>query len=180
MHTIPPSVLEEMRASHAMGAFPAFNIGFFGASIEGVVERVAKMLGQPGFAYVVMQTYGDNWIEPTSSIGEALDKLARRGMEGAISIQVSLEDEIVFDHRSTLDFHQQTIDVEFVFEEERLHVVDRPELWRSMIEYACHAARIAGCRCVFVYDGTIVSHDAERIMAGLDPTRRDQVIWLDS
>lgn len=179
MHELPASVLDEMLASHAHGSFPAFNFGFFGASTERVLERVTEMLGQPGFAFVVKQVYGDGWIEQTSSLSEALDELARRGMQGTINVQVSLEDEILFDYRSTLDFHQQTMDVEFVFDEERLNVVHRSKLWYRMVEYACNATRMAGVRCIFVYDGTIGAHDAERIMAGRDPSRRDQVIWVD-
>lgn len=179
MHTIPPSVLDEMLASHTYGSFPAFNLGFFGANTERVLGSVAELLGQPGFAFVVAQVYGAGWIEQTSSLSEALDELACRGMPGAISFQVSLENEVVFDHRSTLDFHQQTVDVEFVFYEERLNVVERPGLWHRMVEYACHAARMAGSRCIFVYDGTIGANDTERIMAGRDPSRHDQIIWLD-
>ena len=179
MHTIPPTVLEEMLSAHRHGSFPAFNLGFFGASAERAHDGVDAMLDQPGFACRVRQAWGHGWIEQMGYMDEALSELARRGMQGTINLEVLREGEVIFDRRSSLGFDKERADVEFVFDEERLNVVDRLELWHSMVNYACHAARVAEARCVLVYDGTLSLNDIKGIIAGRHPSRGDQIIWVD-
>lgn len=179
MHTIPPSVLDEMLASHAMGMAPDWNLSFFDAPTERVLTNLSEMFEQSGFECRVDQVMGGEWYKEVTSFDEALAELTARGTTGYLYFGVMHEGQMIFEISSWVTYNEQYANVELVFFEQRLDLIHRPELWHRMVEYACHAARVAGARGVLIHDGSPYEADMGSMIDGDDPAHPDRAIWVD-
>ncbi len=180
MHTIPPSVLDEMLAAHAMGMFPDWNFSFFGVPTERVLANLSEMFEQPGFECRTHQVSDGEWYKEVADLDEALAELTARGTMGDLNFGVVHEGQMIFEYSSLLEYDEETADVELVFFEQRLDLISRPGLWHRMVEYACHAARVAGARGILIHDGSAWEHDMDAVIGGDDPSCPDRVIWVDA
>ncbi len=179
MHAIPPSVLEEMLAAHAMGMAPDWNFSFFDVPTERVLDRLSEMFEQPGFECRTHEVFGGEWCKEVASLDEALAELTARGTSGCLNFGVMHDGQMVFTYGSMLSYDEQYANVELVFFEHRLDLIHRPELWDRMVRYACHAARVAGARGVLIHDGSPYEADMGSMIDGDDPAHPDRAIWLD-
>ena len=179
MHTIPPSVLEEMLNAHAMGMYPDWNFSFFDVLTERVLGNLSEMFEQPGFECLTHQVSDGDWYKEVATLDEALTELTARGMTGDLNFGVVHDGQMIFEYSSLLEYDEETADVELVFFEHRLDLLNRPELWHAMVEYACHAARVAGARGVLIHDGSAYDADVGSMIDGDDPAQPDRAIWVD-
>lgn len=180
MHTIPPTVLEEMLQVQARGwGRPDWNFGLYRLDADRVSANIAAMFEQGGFEIAGVQAVGYDWNEPVQTLDEALGVLAGHDLEGSICFQVSRDGEVLFEDSSMIVLDGADSVAELVFFEERLGLLHRPELWHAMAEYACHAARVVGTPGVLVYDGSVGEDDQALVAAGREPSQPDRVIWVD-
>ncbi|MEO1279234.1 MAG: hypothetical protein AAFV77_09780 [Planctomycetota bacterium] len=73
----------------------------------------------------------------------------------------------------------QDTSLELVFFEHQLTLMDRPELWHRMVEYARHVARVVGTPGFLVFDGSVGEDDQALVAAGREPSCPDRAIWVD-
>lgn len=179
MHTIPPSVLDEMLASHAMGMAPDWNLSFFDVATDRVLANLSDMFEQPGFECRTHQVSGGEWYKEVADLDEALAELTARGTRGSLNFGVEHDGEMVFTLGSMLSYNEQYSNVELVFFEHRLDLISRPKLWDRMVRYACYAARVAGARGVLIHDGSPYEADMGSMIDGDDPAYPDRAIWVD-
>ena len=160
MHTIPPSVLDEMLAAHAMEFFPDWNLSSFDAPTELVLGRLSEMFEQPGFESRTHQVPGGEWYTEVADLDEALTELMVRGTAGGLHFGVLHDGQIIFQERPGLTY--------------------RPKLWDHMVEYACHAARVAGARGVVIHDGSADEAEVGSMTDGDEPVHRDRATGPDN
>lgn len=179
MHELPASVLDEMLAAHAMGMAPDWNLSFFDVSTERVLGNLFEMFEQPGFECRTHQVSGGEWYKEVTDLDEALAELKARGTSGYLNFGVVHDGQMVFTHGSMLSYNEQYANVELVFFEHRLDLMNRPGLWHRMVEYVCHAARVAGARGVLIHDGSPYEADMGSMIDGDNPAHPDRAIWVD-
>ena len=179
MHTIPPSVLEEMLAAHAGAGFPDWNFSFFDVRTERVLGSLHEMFEQPGFECRVDHVSDGEWCKEVATLEEALAELTARCTTGYLYFAVLHDGELIFEPSSWVTYNEERANVELVYFEQRLDLVHRPMLWDRMVEYACHAARVAGARGVLIHDGSPYEADVGSMIDGDDPAQPDRAIWVD-
>jgi len=180
MHTIPPTVLQEMLRVQARGwGVPDWNFGLYKLDAGRVRSNMAAMFEQDGFEIAEVQAVGYDWNEPVETLDEAAGVLSRHDMEGSICFQVSHDGEVLFEGSSMIVLDGADSQVELVFFEDRLDLMQRSELWCLMVEYACHAARVVGSPGILVYDGSVGEDDQALVAAGREPSCPDRAIWVD-
>jgi hypothetical protein len=179
MHTIPPSVLEEMLEMREMGWAPDWNFSFFDVLSERVLGNLSEMFEQPGFECRVDHVCGGDWFKEVASFEEALAELACRGTSGHLHFALVRDGQVIFEPSSWVTYDEERANIELVFFEHRLDLLNRPELWHRMVEYACHAARVAGARGVLIHDGSAWDADMGSMIDGDDPEHPDRAIWVD-
>lgn len=186
MHTIPPSVLEEMLANravrfgnHVMRMAPDWNFSFYEVPTKRLLERLVEMFEQPGFECGDIRVSWAEGEQEVADLNEARDALASRGNTGELFFAISSEGQTIFERSSSLGYDEEAGEVELVFFEHRLDLIARPGLWHAMVEYACHAARVAGARGVLIHDGSAWEADMGSMIDGDDPEHPDRAIWVD-
>lgn len=179
MHTIPPSVLEEMLEMREMGWAPDWNFSFFDVLSERVLGNLSEMFEQPGFECRVDRVSDGQWCKEVATLDEALAEVTARGTTGYLYFAVLHDGELIFEPSSWVTYNEERANVELVFFEHRLDLIHRPELWHRMVEYACHAARVAGARGVLIHDGSPYEAEMGSMIDGDDPEHPDRAIWVD-
>lgn len=187
MHTIPPTVLEEMLQVHARGwGRPDWNFGLYKLDAGRVSRNIAAMFEQDGFEIAEVQAAGYNHPVGTldeavrvGTLDEAVGVQSGHAMEGCIVFQVSRDGEVIFEGSSMIVLDGADSQVELVFFEHRLDLLNRPELWHAMVEYARHAARVVGTPGILVFDGSVGEDDQALVTAGREPSCPDRAIWVD-
>jgi|GEM_PF-3508676 len=179
MHTIPPSVLDEMLVAHAMGMFPDWNLSFFDVPTEGVLGNLSEMFEQPGFECRAGTVLVGDTYEEVADLDGALVKVRTSAPTGHLHFNVVHDGELIFEPSSWVTYNEERANIELVFFEHRLDLIHRPKLWHRMVEYACHAARVAGARGVLIHDGSPYEADMDAVIDGDEPEHPDRVIWVD-